>query len=909
MKRFFQAGAGAVLFASSFAALALPAAAQTCNQGGTQVSTCAYNSTQATCTAPVTGGGQNCTLISAAHRYTSSGNNCVVDPRSCATNQRFNCASAQCECNTALFPCGGCTVATSTVGAACGSPTGGTYTNQCGACGCPGGAAPVGGVCVNNVILSPASVAQTGYIAVSRANATGIPLIAGATYYDSTLNKFQCYIGGGAAGWKDCGGDQWITNAMNIYMNPALTGNVGIGDTTPDYSLDIEKSQNAATMITVANPNAGTAVLAGISVGQSDSGSNSGYLAHTGTGVTPNGVVVPDRTLLVGGDTQGLGFVTSNATAPIVFGTTASYSERMRLTYDGKLGIGTTAPGDTLAVNGGIQTASLASYDLTTAGTNSINVGGSTGYDQWINFRLGGNAPRQRAGVVFSRYNTNHFFMYADTTSTGRMRIDYSSTNEANPDVDNASNLLTLTGSGNLSVGGNVAGGSLSTDGTATIGNTLTVTGGGDAALASGGYIVTGLTSGTNVAIDNNEIMARNNGVASTLYLNADGGVVETGEYIHIATNDGYIDIGPQSVNWAHIETDRPNFYFNTGITVDTGLIDSYDEDLLLRANSQTGITIDKDNGHVGMGAAPSNSYWLTVAGSMQLSSQLFVTDSVFAPDIYASSNLRVGSAPADYVPMQVACSDDATAYDSYSGCLLVGSASGNNIIIDQNEIMARAWNSSFYTPSLDIATLNLNVGGTTSVDYLRASADQGDDEVAEFRNEDTGGNADGILIRVDATNPGSGNNLIVFQRTGGTTLDAIEGDGAYGARFTGTSAGTYSDRRLKTNIHEYHGSALEAISGFRPVTFNYVDGTNPGLTRVGFIAQEMLDKYPQAINFGDPLPNVPEDQLPILKFDYGELTPLLTRGIQELQAMVEADAARINSLESRIEELEKMLK
>jgi len=52
----------------------------------------------------------------------------------------------------------------------------------------------------------------------------------------------------------------------------------------------------------------------------------------------------------------------------------------------------------------------------------------------------------------------------------------------------------------------------------------LHVYSGTDAEPGSGGYIVTGSTSATNLAIDNNEIMARNNGVPSTLYFNDDGG-------------------------------------------------------------------------------------------------------------------------------------------------------------------------------------------------------------------------------------------------------------------------------------------------------------------------------------------------------------------------------------------------
>lgn len=52
----------------------------------------------------------------------------------------------------------------------------------------------------------------------------------------------------------------------------------------------------------------------------------------------------------------------------------------------------------------------------------------------------------------------------------------------------------------------------------------LHIEGGTDAGLASGGFITNGTTTSTNLVIDNNEIMARNNGAASTLYLNNDGG-------------------------------------------------------------------------------------------------------------------------------------------------------------------------------------------------------------------------------------------------------------------------------------------------------------------------------------------------------------------------------------------------
>jgi len=55
--------------------------------------------------------------------------------------------------------------------------------------------------------------------------------------------------------------------------------------------------------------------------------------------------------------------------------------------------------------------------------------------------------------------------------------------------------------------------------------------GGSDAEPLGGGTLVVGATNARNVAVDNDEIMARNNGSTSTLYLNASGGDVRMGPY------------------------------------------------------------------------------------------------------------------------------------------------------------------------------------------------------------------------------------------------------------------------------------------------------------------------------------------------------------------------------------------
>jgi len=58
----------------------------------------------------------------------------------------------------------------------------------------------------------------------------------------------------------------------------------------------------------------------------------------------------------------------------------------------------------------------------------------------------------------------------------------------------------------------------------------LHVEGGSDAEPAGGGFLVLGSVGAGNVAFDNNEIMARNNGGVSTLFLNHNGGDVHVGQ-------------------------------------------------------------------------------------------------------------------------------------------------------------------------------------------------------------------------------------------------------------------------------------------------------------------------------------------------------------------------------------------
>ncbi len=128
--------------------------------------------------------------------------------------------------------------------------------------------------------------------------------------------------------------------------------------------------------------------------------------------------------------------------------------------------------------------------------------------------------------------------------------LDLKFSTEPTFDAGPSATQMTLTGGGSLGIGTTTPANRLSVVGsvniTAKLGVGLStplvpvhVGGGSDTSPAGGGYVVTGDVAGANISIDNNEIMARNNGAVAPLHLNANGGDIVCG---------GSVDVGYQIV-------------------------------------------------------------------------------------------------------------------------------------------------------------------------------------------------------------------------------------------------------------------------------------------------------------------------------------------------------------------------
>ncbi|MBL8879464.1 MAG: hypothetical protein JNG88_10125 [Phycisphaerales bacterium] len=132
-------------------------------------------------------------------------------------------------------------------------------------------------------------------------------------------------------------------------------------------------------------------------------------------------------------------------------------------------------------------------------------------------------------GDALAIEGTDHVYMefFPDGYAAGRKAwIGYGTPTSDNLTISNANAdahiIMSLPGTGGLGVD------------TGTPEAKLHVVNGTDSEPASGGFIISGFTNAANISIDNNEIMARDNGAVSTLFLNNDGGTVYTGANLQV---------------------------------------------------------------------------------------------------------------------------------------------------------------------------------------------------------------------------------------------------------------------------------------------------------------------------------------------------------------------------------------
>ncbi|HMJ88219.1 MAG TPA: tail fiber domain-containing protein, partial [Candidatus Acidoferrum sp.] len=265
----------------------------------------------------------------------------------------------------------------------------------------------------------------------------------------------------------------------------------------------------------------------------------------------------------------------------------------------------------------------------------------------------------------------------------------------------------------------------------------LHVVGGSDAGLGGGGTFVLGAVSGLNMALDGNEIVARNNGAASPLFLNAGGGNVAIG---HNAPDAPLHVVGGLDAELGGGGT------FVLGAV--SGLNMALDGNEIVARNNGAAspLFLNAGGGNVGIGSTTADAP-LHVVGGLGVSSasggtlilgsgdginMAFDSNDIQARDNSVASTLSLNRGGGNVgigntfpvAPLHVVGGSDVSP--SEGGTLVVGSVNSNNIAIDGNEIMARNDGSNatlFLNASGPFAGGNVSIGTTASTALLRVGA------------------------------------------------------------------------------------------------------------------------------------------------------------------------------------------
>ncbi|GGG44464.1 tail fiber domain-containing protein [Bizionia arctica] len=221
----------------------------------------------------------------------------------------------------------------------------------------------------------------------------------------------------------------------------------------------------------------------------------------------------------------------------------------------------------------------------------------------------------------------------------------------------------------------------------------------------------------------------------------------------------------------------------------------------------------------------------------------------------------------------------DASLTDG-SGYMVLGNETGLNVVIDENEIIARS-NGSASTLYLQKEGGNISVGdnganvGINGIPTARLEVFQDGQSVGTgLRFDDGTANSDWNITH--------GYSLRFHY--GGTLKAAISAStGAYVAS---------SDINLKSDIQGMP-TVLDRVEKLRPSTYYYKDDESRKQA-LGFIAQEVNSIFPEVVHFSEA------DGL--YGIDYAAFGVISIKAIQELQAIVEDQQKQIDELKALVQ-------
>ena len=170
------------------------------------------------------------------------------------------------------------------------------------------------------------------------------------------------------------------------------------------------------------------------------------------------------------------------------------------------------------------------------------------------------------------------------------------------------------------------------------------------------------------------------------------------GDSLRVQTPSGYIDVGAHNTSYAHMGTDRPQFYFNKKIVIGEDILTSYDADLQLQRINSTKITL--------------TSTGANVTGDLAVSGDLNITGDINS----------VSVTDLDVVDKTITVGQGQSASNSTGSGLIVSGANANILWHNTNDRWE--FNKDIYTSGkIDLGNARIYASGDSNSIHIHAPA------------------------------------------------------------------------------------------------------------------------------------------------------------------------------------------